>query len=249
MENNKTSRRVEFALSGLHPALFLTDVDEYFICRICYFVVRTPLACTACENLYCKECAEKYIRIRGKICKYCKAELNLLELRKFPLKIYSQFTLFCENYNHGCRFEGSIEEIRAHIQECEFSLIHCSNPLCTKEFLLKDCTFLDLRVCSLKCNEAVQFWNILGKQNKIDYIKFFWQCLDAYKTKLQNSIEEESKDLAETGDEKLKQIQEETEKLRQQLYEVKHLIHNGKLVHSVWTCCKQEKYSQGCVKI
>lgn len=172
-ETNSASRRVLFLLSGLHPALFSTLVDQYFICQICYFVVRQPIACAECENVYCKECIVKYMEIKTKTCKHCKNELELCDLRKFPLKIYHNLTLYCENYNHGCRFEGTIEDVKHHIKDCEFSLISCSNPLCNKEFLVKDCNFLDLKVCSLKCDEAVQFWRILGKQSKTDYIKFF----------------------------------------------------------------------------
>ena len=169
----KSQRHVEFVIYGLHPALFCSEVDSYFICPICYFVASDPLTCSSCEQIYCKGCVSRYVSIKENKCILCKLSLNLAVLRKFPKKIYESFFLYCPNYNYGCRYEGGIQEIHNHILGCQFKKLSCLSPLCAHNFLLKDQPIPDAEVCSVQCLENYTFYEMIGKADKNQISRFY----------------------------------------------------------------------------
>ena len=242
----KSKRRVEFVIYGLHPALFCSEVDQYFICPICYFVASDPISCETCEQIYCAGCSEKYTKIKKNICHICKNSLATTPLRKFPKKVYESFFLYCPNYNNGCRFEGGIKEIHEHKLQCEYKKLNCLNPLCAHNFLAKDKTVDEAEVCSLQCLETYRLSEMLGKSDHMDLSKYFWKCLQDYRKNFVENIEKEYQELNNAGDEVRKNFETEIQELEAKFEEIKWHIHTGKYINDTWTCCQQTKEAIGC---
>lgn len=242
-------KRVEFVIYGLHPALFCSEVDQYFICPVCYFVASDPKMCVDCEQIYCAGCIERYSKIKENNCRICKSELSISELRKFPRKVYESFFLYCPNFNYGCRFEGGINEIHEHKISCEFKKLHCANPLCAFNFLAKDKPIPEYDVCSLQCLETFQLSEMLGSANRVDISKFFWKCIQDHKKKFAESIEKEYEELTAAGDKLKANFETEIQELEARFEEIKWHLHPGKFVNELWTCCQQEKDQMGCSAI
>ena len=205
----KGKKRVEFVIYGLHPALFCSEVDQYFICPVCYFVVNNPVSCFNCEQIYCEGCINRFSKIKENICKTCKAELKIISVRKFPRKVYESFFLYCPNFNNGCRFEGAIQEIYEHRDKCQFARINCSNPLCAHHFLAKDRTIFEADVCSVQCLETFRLSEMIGKYDRNELSKFFWNCLQDYRKTYSDSIQLEYEELINAGDEAKDKIETE----------------------------------------
>lgn len=242
----KSKKRVEFVIYGLHPALFCSEVDQYFICPICYFVISDPVMCKSCEQTYCRGCISRYSEIKSPSCRMCKADLQIIPLRKFPLKVYQSFFLYCPNYNFGCRFEGGIQEIHEHKENCEFKKMSCQNPLCNHNFLAKDRIIPNYEVCSEQCLEIFILSEMLGKENRVEICKFFWRCVQDHKKKYAEKIDKEFEELKKTEEETKNSHESEIRELENQLNEYKWHIHIGKFVNEIWTCCQKDKSSVGC---
>lgn len=242
----KAKKRVEFVIYGLHPALFCSEVDQYFICPICYFVASDPIMCKSCEQIYCKGCISRYSQIKEPSCRVCKSFLQTIPLRKFPSKVYHSFFLYCPNYNSGCRYEGGIQEIHEHKDSCEFKKLSCQNPLCAHNFLAKDRKIENNEVCSEQCLEAYLLSQMLGRESRVEICKFFWKCVQEHKKVYADKIEKDFQELCKTEQETKTRHEEEIKELEDRLNEYKWNIHIGKYQNNVWTCCQQDKSAVGC---
>ncbi|OMJ83561.1 hypothetical protein SteCoe_15469 [Stentor coeruleus] len=242
----KGKKRVEFVIYGLHPALFCSEVDNYFICPICYFVASDPVSCKSCEQIFCEGCIDRYSKIKENKCRICKIDLEITPLRKFPRKVYESFFLYCPNFNYGCRFEGGIKEMHEHKAICDFKKINCSNPICAHNFLAKDKPIPEADVCSMQCLETFEISEILGKTGRVEVSKYFWKCLQNHRIKYEESLEKEYLD-ATSGKGTLKtELEAELKELEDKFEEIKWHIHPGKYVNEVWTCCQDKKDTIGC---
>jgi hypothetical protein len=245
----KNKKRVEFVIYGLHPALFCSEVDEYFICPVCYFVASEPVSCSECEQIYCQGCLLKYREIKENQCKVCKNPSNVSKLRKFPRKVYESFFLYCPNYNYGCRFEGGIKEIHEHKDFCDYKKLSCLNPLCAHNFLSKDKVIEEAEVCSDQCLEAYQLSEMLGKESKAVISKSFWKWMQDYKKKFAENIDKEFEDLIASGEETKAALEKEVEEIELEFEQVKRFIHVGKYINEAWTCCQGSKLDPGCSEL
>lgn len=245
----KTKKNVEFVMYGLHPSLFCSEVDQYFICPICYFVASDPVSCLTCEQVFCTKCIDRYSKIKAESCMSCKSPIKTSSLRKFPQKVYDSFFLYCPNYNYQCRFEGGIQEIHAHRAECEFMKINCLNPLCAQNFLSKDRPIPGSDTCSIKCLEVYEVSRLLKKPEKIEISKFFWKCLQEHRKKSIENIEKEYEELMSEGDLAKKQWEKEIGELESRFEEIKSHTHPGKFINEEWNCCQQTKTSIGCAML
>ena len=242
----KGKKRVEFVIYGLHPALFCSEVDQYFLCPVCYFVASSPVMCKICEQIYCEGCIERYRKIKDNQCRSCKSHLDVIPLRKFPRKVYESFFLYCPYFNNGCRFEGGINEIHEHKENCEFKKIHCLNPLCAHNFLAKERIIPDADVCSEQCLETFQLYEMLGKTTRVEVSKFFWRCVQNHKKTFTNKIEEDYENLVETEDDTKMAWDNEIRELEEKYEDFRWHVHSGKFLNEVWTCCQQPKDQIGC---
>ena len=242
----KATRRVEFVMYGLHPALFCSEVDQYFICPICYFVASDPVSCISCEQIFCSGCIDRYSKIKNQTCPKCKESLSTSPLRKFPRKVYESFFLYCPNYNNQCRFEGGIKEIHDHKQVCDYMKINCQNPLCAQNFLAKDRPIPDADVCSIQCMETYSLSKLIQGSNKLEISKFFWNCLQSHRKRFAQSIEMEFDELNCAGDLARKTWEADIGELERKYEEVKRHTHSGKFTNEVWTCCQQAREAMGC---
>lgn len=193
MEPSPIPRRVTFLTSGIHPNIFISEVDCHFICRLCYLVVRQPVACQHCEALYCRKCIEISTSLRDLKCKSCKNELVIEKIRKFPSLVYDTYELFCENYNNGCRDYGTHNDIFTHLIDCEYSFIACDNELCRKNILKKNCKYTDHKVCSRNCWEVCEFRNILENGTQPDCLLFFYECLEKHRLNITEEMQDKIK--------------------------------------------------------
>jgi len=242
-------RRVQFLISGLHPILFTSDVDQYFICNICWLVVRHPVSCNDCEELYCSQCVSEHYSVNQTKCLNCKNQISPKSLRRYPLEVYRNFTLYCENFNNGCRFEGSVQEVQDHKPECDFDVLCCCNPICNRNFLKKDSLFPEHQVCSGKCLEVLGLWNMLGTKPPVEYAEYFKQCLDCHRQKLIESIEHEAAELESKSQETIREMQTKMQSIGDEIEEIKYHIHTGKFKGEKWSCCGDSKHSKGCTKL
>ena len=181
MEPSPIPRRVIFLTSGIHPNIYISEIDSHFICKLCYLVVRQPVACQQCEAVYCRKCIEISTSLRDLKCKSCKNELVIERIRRFPTKVYDSYILFCENYNNGCRVHGTHNDISAHLPDCEFSFVSCDNELCRKQVLRKNLNFPGSQACSRNCLEVCEFKKILEAGTSPDCLLFFYECIEKHR--------------------------------------------------------------------
>jgi hypothetical protein len=234
---------------GYAKERFTVPVDDFFVCRCCDKVVRNPKECKGCQNLMCKECTDQI-----KNCPHGCQELQICEASKYAAMVYGKLTLFCVFSCNGCFYQGSVYEVVAHEQVCDYVIIPCSSPLCSKQYMKRDAfnfNQTDL-VCSELCQVIVDFRKVLETKDKVEVLKVFSNHLTQAKEIVERQVKEELRPKIK----EYEKMKKEIESFRQKRDEVYYELENRKLRYHpgkwninsrIWTCCQaDEKYSVGC---
>ena len=108
---------------------------QHLECTIDYKISLTPVICTKCETIFCKNCMEDW-----------KKKSNTCPMRCTPLQLYSpgeglvkqqlmKIKLFCVNKIYGCNEEILIAEMKLHEKNCLYTPIKCD--FCLKDLIPK----------------------------------------------------------------------------------------------------------------
>ncbi len=118
---------------GYEDSRFESDVDENFHCSICYNVLKDPRMCAGNEHVFCLSCITQYLSANSQTCPECSEHLSVDTLRRVPrvLNNYlSRLKINCDYAIRGCREFTSVENLTAHVVNCGFAPVLCSNTEC-----------------------------------------------------------------------------------------------------------------------
>lgn len=228
MEACPIPKRVSFFTSGYHPARFIEEVDEYFYCPICSWVVRTPVACGECEALYCRSCHDRVASLREDICLRCNSPFRPSTVRIYPRQVYSRYHLFCSYLPSGCPFSSSLQDMQDHEAACHYRPVDCENPWCCNQFRLMDRLFEDKLVCSQRCWDCHELLSLY--QNQSGYtqcLDFFMTCVAKHREKLRVSLPQQFRDRLETANSALDKEKRLIEHLQIKLNSLRKQIANS----------------------
>ena len=147
-----------------------TKFHSILKCIICNGIIRNPISCKDCSQMYCKKCTENI-----KKCPNCN---NILKRRSIDENIKKILDLVEFNCPNKCGESLNIHNFENHILNCEKSLYICCIEGCefidTKEKIeahIKDCALKTL-LCKY-CKENIEKINFKLHQEKCKIEKIF----------------------------------------------------------------------------
>ena len=191
-------------------------IIEELTCPICFEIVNNPYMCSECNRHFCKACISNLSKCPFR-CKY----FQKVPMSRLFKKILGNTYLKCFNYengcnkvikfenlkhhlehceyfkykcnNIGCEFNGNLNEIKQHVINCEYTEISCSQ--CKTNLLLKDYYVHKLKLCDNileKCENCNETINIKNI-NSHTYDLCLENILKNYKNTLNKKIADELK--------------------------------------------------------
>ena len=235
------------APKGLSRARFSSQVDDYFLCKVCAEVAVAPVECRSCESVVCSACIEGV-----SACTVCSRDMASRDIARFAKKVYEGFVLTCKNHPN-CQFAGSISKILAHETDCEYTLGTCENVLCGRSFFVKDAYKSEGCLCSVGCFEVKQLESSIGSLSKEELLVKFHDILASMRAEVYRQREAELRPAREEACEKLdmevKFWNNDRIEVEKEIAERRQRWHSGKWSISAkwWTCCQSEEVlSIGC---
>lgn len=117
---------------------FLDEVSNDYICGRCKYVAKEASITICCGETFCKECLATAIQ-NGEPCPSCnKTGTTAVQQAKYQKAILS-LGVICVMKCHGCVWNGKLENLVLHLENCEFVEVTCPR----------------------NCNQKVQKWNIM----------------------------------------------------------------------------------------
>ena len=116
---------------GYKDERFESDVPHNFHCAICSNVLKQPMQCASEEHSFCRPCILRYLQ-KFQRCPSCMEPLTTQTLR-FPRVItdlVSQLKITCDNAERGCPDIVKLENLEAHVANCQLSPMKCLNEGC-----------------------------------------------------------------------------------------------------------------------
>lgn len=228
MEAIPIPKRVSFFTSGYHPARFLEEVDSYFYCAICAWVVRNPQGCSLCEALYCKSCHDRMASLREDICSCCHSAFQPAALRIYPRTVYFRYRLACSFVNFGCSFESSMRDMSEHEDQCPYRQVECENPHCWNQFRLLDRPFRDKLVCSQRCWDCHELLQLVQSQaGTTQCLDFFVSCVARHRDQMRVSLQQHYQSRLDTAQHAVEKETLEIEHLQRKLNSIRKQIANS----------------------
>nr|XP_022291998.1 uncharacterized protein LOC111103214 isoform X2 [Crassostrea virginica] len=98
-------------------------VDDNLICHLCSCVLKEPLQCPQCEDVFCKACIQEWLRGHS-TCPVdsCRKPINPDQLRQAPrflTNLLSGLQITCDNA--GCTAVVALGNLSDHLRECQHS--------------------------------------------------------------------------------------------------------------------------------
>ncbi|CAD8118086.1 unnamed protein product [Paramecium sonneborni] len=151
-------------MSGYDLNRFHPQPPAHLLCLICNKVVKDPLECDSCGQMYCNECVARKPQCKSQDCPKQGAPPQYVKIQGAMLKVYKNLMLFCANPE--CKKLLSIVDIEQHQSTC-LKQKCLNNDLC-KEFIEKD----DQKFCSIICELTFQLYDAQNDPKKqFDIIK------------------------------------------------------------------------------
>mmetsp|Transcript_23025 Transcript_23025/g.35610 ORF Transcript_23025/g.35610 Transcript_23025/m.35610 type:complete len:147 (+) Transcript_23025:759-1199(+) len=87
------------------------------------------MECNKCENCFCMNCLQKWLKESGSCPFKCEGDLDFkLKPHKVIRNMLSQLVLKCRNEKNGCETEIPYEKLEIHEEvECLFEFYPCPN--------------------------------------------------------------------------------------------------------------------------
>ena len=130
-----------------------TKFHSILKCIICNGIIRNPISCKDCSQMYCKKCTEN-----KQNCPNCNNILNIKSIDVNIKKMLDLVEFYCPN---KCGGTLNIHNFENHILNCEKSLYICCIEGC--EFIdTKQKIEIHIKECALKtllckyCNENIE---------------------------------------------------------------------------------------------
>ena len=188
---------------GYDTTRFHSTIDEGFVCCICLGVLQDRKQCENNEHYFCSGCIKKHLEKTSHSCPVCQDELTVETLRKAPRIVadcVSRYKISCDHAARGCDAVLELGALQAHVQDCDFMPVTCSNEGCDGVVSKRDVKQHELDLCRFKtttCDDC-------GK--KMPHHEY-----GAHGCILRRDVDEMKKDLAEmkaTQNEMLKEMRD-----------------------------------------
>mmetsp|Transcript_42453 Transcript_42453/g.51475 ORF Transcript_42453/g.51475 Transcript_42453/m.51475 type:complete len:597 (+) Transcript_42453:320-2110(+) len=124
--------------SCLDKSLFTnTDaIHPTLLCGINLGVMQSPCR-TPCDHLFCESCIREWLAHGNNTCPTCREHLTEHDLKKDRNidAIVSDLQVQC---NDGCDWEGRMEDLQKHLEDCPHALVKCCWQGCLKQIQRRD---------------------------------------------------------------------------------------------------------------
>ena len=135
----------------------LPDGSDDLFCKICHSLSRNPQLSNCCGGTFCKSCIDdlsksdhEFLTITCPAC--CSSEFSLGRNKQIDRAIRS-LRVYCTNEQEGCKWEGEIYDIVAHVDYCQYENVECENNGCDstvqrqhlKSHMDADCPYRDVK--------------------------------------------------------------------------------------------------------
>jgi len=121
-ENNLTEKNAE------------AQTMEYNTCKICYSIVKDPICCNQCEDLFCSSCLNDWIN-DGKGCPHCRAKpFKESRINRFVKNMLNNIVIVCPS---GCEEKFIYENLIKHLETCKKTEKISLCKLCNHEIKLE----------------------------------------------------------------------------------------------------------------
>ena len=169
---------------GGYDYRFVKAPSDMFICTVCFLPSKQPYLSECCGHTFCKSCLEGSKKFSN-ICPMCRSEDFKAIFNKQADRVIRSLHVFCTNKEQGCEWEGEVNDITNHLDNCLFQIIHCPNDC--GESLQRQYLTIHVetecprrRVSCQYCNDVGEYQFIEG-QHKEECHKFPIQCPNACK--------------------------------------------------------------------
>ena len=115
-------------------ACSLPDGSDDLFCKICHSLSRNPQLSNCCGGTFCKSCIDNLsksdhesLTITCPVC--CSSEFSLGRNKQIDRAVRS-LRVYCTNEQEGCKWEGEIYDIVAHVDYCQYENVECENNGC-----------------------------------------------------------------------------------------------------------------------
>ncbi|CAF0845248.1 unnamed protein product [Adineta ricciae] len=195
-----------------------SQIDDEYLCPICYHLLWKPVECQNCQRLFCKSCIDECLQEKPDACPLCR---HYVEKRCSPMfyALLSKFKIECENKINGCEQVSTYETLERHQNaECQYKMKTCRG--CEKNVLEK---------------EFLQHERSCG-QVKIECTR----CKRVYKQKQKHEQMECLINMLDTSNKRGERLESKIEHLEQYVQELETTLHlyivggfGGGVVHDV----------------
>ena len=138
---------------GFDTARFHSTIDDGFICSICLGVLKDPMQCEHNEHYFCSGCIKKHLEKTSHSCPVCQDKLTVETLRKAPRIVadcVSRYKINCDHAARGCDAVLELGALQAHVHDCDFMPVPCSNDGCDEVVSKRDVKQHELDLCRFK---------------------------------------------------------------------------------------------------
>ena len=138
---------------GYDTARFQSTIDDDFICCICLGVLKDPMQCEHNEHYFCSGCIKKHLEKTSHSCPVCQDKLTVETLRKAPRIVadcVSRYKINCDHAARGCDAVLELGALQAHVHDCDFMPVPCSNDGCDEVVSKRDAKQHELDLCRFK---------------------------------------------------------------------------------------------------
>ena len=119
---------------------FKNTVDKNFLCPICAEVLKDPVQCQN-QHYFCKVCIKKHLEKNAKSCPICVQDLSEETLAE-PPRILTDYLdglmISCDHSERGCTEVVQVSRLKAHVRECNYRPVVCTNEKCGQTFKQED---------------------------------------------------------------------------------------------------------------
>ncbi len=124
-----------------------THTIDYYTCKICSYIVKEPLCCLECDDLFCSNCISEW-KIKSNFCPHCCKPFKHNRLNKMTKYMLNNCSIKCPV---GCKERFKYENLYNHF-------IICKN---TKKLLI--CKLCDFEI-KINLNDS-ELANYMNKDN------------------------------------------------------------------------------------
>jgi hypothetical protein len=138
---------------GYDTNRFHSTVQESFICAICLGVLQDPVQCENNEHYFCSGCIKQHLEKTSHSCPTCQDKLTVETLRKAPrvvVECVSHYKISCDHATRGCDAVLALGDLQAHVRECDFMPVSCSNKGCDEVLSKRDVKRHEIELCRFK---------------------------------------------------------------------------------------------------